>query len=61
VLLLDSDNTPLADPTWLFGAPGFVAHGSMFWADFWSSQWMEPAIYRCRDAAALCRGVVLWT
>ena len=35
VLLLDADNTPLADPTALFDAPAFVEAGALFWADYW--------------------------
>ena len=35
VLMLDSDNLPLADPTYLFSEPLFKASGCLFWPDFW--------------------------
>jgi hypothetical protein len=33
VLLLDADNVPLRDPTYLFEEPGYRAHGSVLWPD----------------------------
>ncbi|KAF6265742.1 mannosyltransferase putative-domain-containing protein [Scenedesmus sp. NREL 46B-D3] len=45
VLLLDSDNTPLADPTYLFDSAAFAASGNLQWLDFWTNQWMQPALY----------------
>jgi hypothetical protein len=45
VLLLDSDNTPLADPTYLFESAAFAASGNLLWLDFWTNQWMQPALY----------------
>ena len=33
-LMLDSDNTPLVDPTTLFNEPSFLATGNVFWPDF---------------------------
>ena len=35
VLMLDSDNLPLTDPTYLFSEPAYKASGSLFWPDFW--------------------------
>jgi hypothetical protein len=35
VLLLDSDNTPLADPTYLLDSATFRRTGNLFWLDFW--------------------------
>ncbi|GMF20804.1 unnamed protein product [Phytophthora fragariaefolia] len=35
VLYLDSDNTPVKDPTYLFTTPEFVDSGAIFWPDFW--------------------------
>ncbi|DBA03546.1 TPA: hypothetical protein N0F65_011447 [Lagenidium giganteum] len=35
VLLLDTDNLPARDPTYLFGEPEFQETGAMFWPDFW--------------------------
>ncbi|CAK0732562.1 hypothetical protein CVIRNUC_000148 [Coccomyxa viridis] len=34
VLMLDSDNTPLVDPTTLFEEPSYLATGNAFWPDF---------------------------
>ena len=33
-LMLDSDNTPLVDPTTLFDEPSYLATGNAFWPDF---------------------------
>ena len=44
--MLDSDNTPLTDPKPLLDSEALRAHGSIFWPDFWTNQWMKPAIYR---------------
>ncbi|KAF0696003.1 Aste57867_13216 [Aphanomyces stellatus] len=35
VLLLDCDNIPLHDPTYLFDSVAFVTHGAIFWPDLW--------------------------
>jgi alpha 1,2-mannosyltransferase len=35
VLLLDSDNTPLRDPTFLFDSAEYLQHGAVFWPDYW--------------------------
>ncbi|WIA34715.1 hypothetical protein OEZ86_013026 [Tetradesmus obliquus] len=45
VLLLDSDNTPLADPTYLFESAEFTTFGNLLWLDFWTNQWMQPGLY----------------
>ena len=34
VLMLDSDTTPLVDPTTLFDEPSYLATGNAFWPDF---------------------------
>jgi len=34
VLLLDADNVPVRDPTFLFETPEFAEHGAVFWPDF---------------------------
>jgi hypothetical protein len=34
VLLLDADNVPVRDPTYLFDDPNYVAHGAVFWPDY---------------------------
>lgn len=46
VLLLDSDNTPLGDPAYLFNSQAFRKFGNVFWLDFWTNQWMKPVIYK---------------
>jgi ADP-heptose:LPS heptosyltransferase len=34
VLLLDADNVPVVDPTFLFDTPQYLEHGAVFWPDF---------------------------
>lgn len=51
VLMLDADNLPLRDPTYLFDAPHHVLHGAMFWLDLWSPELSsttfigQPSVY----------------
>lgn len=45
VLLLDADSMPLLHPDTLFSSPQYVAHGSLFWPDFWHSAWIKPEMY----------------
>ena len=40
--MLDSDNVPLADPSTLFDDAAYREAGSLFWPDFWSSNWHNP-------------------
>ena len=42
VLVLDADNLPLADPSFLFESPEYKSSGSLFWPDFWSNNWHNP-------------------
>lgn len=35
VLLLDADNLPAKDPTYLFEEPEFLKTGAIFWPDYW--------------------------
>nr|CCA20955.1 conserved hypothetical protein [Albugo laibachii Nc14] len=35
VLLLDGDNIPAKDPTYLFQEPEFLRTGALFWPDYW--------------------------
>mmetsp|Transcript_15042 Transcript_15042/g.38678 ORF Transcript_15042/g.38678 Transcript_15042/m.38678 type:complete len:579 (-) Transcript_15042:369-2105(-) len=35
VMLLDADNFPVRDPTYLFDTPEFRDTGALFWPDFW--------------------------
>ncbi|TDH68479.1 hypothetical protein CCR75_000459 [Bremia lactucae] len=35
VLLLDTDNLPAKDPTYLFEEPEFLRTGALFWPDYW--------------------------
>lgn len=37
VLLLDADNVPVAEPTFLFDTPEYRETGAIFWPDFWRS------------------------
>ena len=34
--MLDADNLPLRDPSYLFDSPHNLQHGAMFFMDFWS-------------------------
>lgn len=43
VLLLDSDNIPLADPTYLFEHDMYSASGLLMWPDFWPCQAKQSA------------------
>lgn len=42
VLLLDSDNCPLRDPSYLFDSPEFIKFGAVFWPDFWKTSTTNP-------------------
>jgi hypothetical protein len=44
VLLLDADNTPLADPTPLFDDALYRQHGNLFWPDMWAD-WVNPGVH----------------
>jgi alpha 1,2-mannosyltransferase len=35
ILLLDADNLPAKDPTYLFEEPEFLRTGAIFWPDYW--------------------------
>ncbi|TMW56077.1 hypothetical protein Poli38472_008725 [Pythium oligandrum] len=35
ILLLDADNIPTKDPTYLFEEPEFLKTGAIFWPDYW--------------------------
>lgn len=35
ILLLDADNLPAKDPTYLFEEPEFIRTGAIFWPDYW--------------------------
>eukprot|EP00051_Salpingoeca_urceolata_P002008 m.46126 g.46126 ORF g.46126 m.46126 type:complete len:903 (-) comp11828_c0_seq1:528-3236(-) len=45
VLLLDSDNCPIHDPSYLFEATEFVKTGTIFWPDYWKTS-LENPIWR---------------
>jgi hypothetical protein len=34
ILLLDADNVPVVDPTFLFDTPEYRVHGAIFWPDY---------------------------
>lgn len=38
ILLLDADNLPAKDPTYLFEEPEFLRTGAIFWPDYWQPQ-----------------------
>lgn len=42
VLLLDSDNCPVRDPTYLFDSPEFSDVGTIFWPDYWKTSTENP-------------------
>jgi alpha 1,2-mannosyltransferase len=42
VLLLDSDNTPLRDPSYLFNDVRYQRTGSLFWPDYWKVSSSHP-------------------
>jgi alpha 1,2-mannosyltransferase len=42
VLLLDADNTPTADPTFLFDDSRYQEIGSIFWPDYWTTHSENP-------------------
>lgn len=35
VLLIDADNAPVRDPSFLFDSEEFLEHGALFWPDYW--------------------------
>jgi hypothetical protein len=45
ILLLDADNIPVRDPTFLFDEPAFRETGAVFWKDFWKTR-PDNAIYK---------------
>jgi hypothetical protein len=40
--LIDSDNCPVKDPTFLFESPEFKQTGALFWPDFWRTALDNP-------------------
>jgi hypothetical protein len=44
VLLLDSDNLPLVDPSWVFQDALYLRHSNLFWPDYWSN-WVKPGVF----------------
>jgi hypothetical protein len=49
-MLLDADNVPVRDPSYLFADPGYERHGAMFWPDLAPprsrGQWVPVAAWR---------------
>ena len=44
--MLDADNVPLADPTFLFSSSAYKATGALFWHDFTSDpHWISPEFW----------------
>ena len=50
VLLLDADNVPIVDPTFLFGTPQYGKYGAIFWPDYGSLA-PERSIWRLTGLA----------
>ena len=42
VLLIDSDNSPLRNPAYLFDAPEYKKTGALFWSDYWKTSKHNP-------------------
>lgn len=42
ILLLDSDNCPVKDPSFLFDTSEFKETGSLFWPDYWQTSLENP-------------------
>ena len=42
VLLLDSDNCPVSDPSYLFEDEHYLATGTVFWPDYWKTSRENP-------------------
>lgn len=42
VLLIDSDNTPVMDPAYLFDTEEYKSTGSLFWPDYWKTSTESP-------------------
>ena len=46
VIMLDADNVPLADPSFLFTCDAYKATGALFWHDFTSDpHWISPEFW----------------
>ena len=50
VLLLDSDNSPVVNPEYLFDSEAFKSSGAVFWPDLWKTHADNP-IWRIMDVA----------
>ena len=42
ILFLDSDNTAVTDPSFLFDSQAFIETGAIFWKDFWKTNPKNP-------------------
>lgn len=42
VMLIDSDNCPIRDPTYLFDSPEYIRTGAVFWPDYWKTSLDNP-------------------
>jgi len=42
IMLLDSDNVPIRDPSYLFNTPEFQETGTIFWPDYWQTSNENP-------------------
>jgi alpha 1,2-mannosyltransferase len=44
IIMLDSDNVPVRDPSFLLESGQYLRTGSLFWPDFWSGEWTWGSI-----------------
>jgi hypothetical protein len=44
ILLLDADNIPARDPTFLFDSDPFKETGALFWKDYWMTRCDNPVL-----------------
>eukprot|EP00048_Salpingoeca_helianthica_P014623 m.222633 g.222633 ORF g.222633 m.222633 type:complete len:855 (-) comp16071_c1_seq1:21-2585(-) len=42
VLMLDADNSPIRDPSYLFDCPEYRRTGAVFWPDYWTTNTANP-------------------
>lgn len=50
VIMLDADNVPLADPSFLFSSSAYSSTGALFWHDFTSDpHWIAPEFWSTHD------------
>jgi hypothetical protein len=59
VIMLDADNVPLSDPSFLFSSSAYRSTGALFWHDFTSDpHWIAPEFWGAHVPAPLPFGSV---